>query len=175
MVIWVSGVSGSGKTTLCNAIWRLLKERVPELVLLDGDAVRAAFGNDLGYREEDRIVQIKRLQNMAKMLSDQNLIVIVAAVYANPELLRWNRWNLSDYFELYLEASFKTVQRRDTKGLYAGAASGEITNVVGVDIPWHAPESPDLVINTDNGDGAEVLARRVIAAIPRLSRLLEAR
>jgi len=172
-VIWVSGLAASGKTTLCNALWLLLKPRVPELVLLDGDAIRAAFGNDLGYREEDRIVQIKRLQNVAKMLSDQGLIVLVAALYANPELLGWNRENLTEYFEVYLEASLDTLRRRDTKGLYVKAESGEIENVVGVDIVWQIPKCPDLIINTDNPASPQELARQVIADIPRLGLLLQ--
>ena len=173
MVIWVTGLSGSGKTTLCNELWRLLKPRMAELTILDGDSIRAAVGDGLGYREEDRFIQIKRMQMFAKMLSEQDLVVVVAALYSHPELLQWNRQNLSDYFEVHLEGSFDTVRRRDNKGLYARADSGEITNVVGVDIPWHPPESPDLVINIDNEDSPEVFARRVVAAIPRLSQALQ--
>ncbi|MBI4283287.1 MAG: adenylyl-sulfate kinase, partial [Chloroflexi bacterium] len=87
MVIWVTGLAGSGKTSLCNALYRLLKPQLPELALLDGDVIRAAFGNDLTYSEEDRVKQVKRLQNVAKVLSEQGLVVIVAVVYAHPDLL----------------------------------------------------------------------------------------
>ncbi|MBM4339189.1 MAG: adenylyl-sulfate kinase [Deltaproteobacteria bacterium] len=174
MVIWVTGLSGAGKTMLCNALWGLLKIHKPELVILDGDAVRAAFGNDLGYREENRITQIKRLQGMAKILADQGLIVVVAALYAHPELLAWNRENLFDYFEVYLEVSLEALRLRDSKGLYAGAADGEIKNVVGVDIPWHAPIASDLIINTNHPKRPERLAEQVIAAIPRLRKVTEA-
>ena len=173
MIIWITGLSGSGKTTLGNALWKLLKPHVPELVLLDGDAIRAAFGHDLGYREEDRTIQIKRLQNIAKLLTEQGLIVIVTALYAHPELLRWNRQHLCNYFEVYLEVSLDTVYRRDSKGLYAGVATGEIKHVVGIDIPWHTPKSPDLVINTDYPEKPEVLAQQVVAAIPHLAQVLE--
>jgi adenylyl-sulfate kinase len=169
MVIWVTGLSGSGKTTLCDAIWESLKPGMPELVSLDGDAVRAAFGGGLGYKEEDRMVQIGRIQQLAKILSDQGLVVLVAALYSHPDLLAWNRENIKGYFEIYLETSLQTLQDRDGKGLYKGAQSGEIPNVVGVDIPWNSPESPDLVINNDNPRPAEELARQVVAAIPRLS------
>jgi adenylylsulfate kinase len=175
MVIWVCGLSGAGKTTLCNTLYRLLKDHVPELVLLEGEEVRAAFSNDLGYTEQNRVVLFKRFQNIVKLLSDQNLVVIVAVLYCNPELLKWNRDNMRDYFEVYLEASLDTVRNRDVKGLYAGASSGEIANVVGVDIPWNAPESPDLIINTDNFEAPELLADRVVGAVPRLARVLEAK
>ena len=75
MVIWLTGLSGSGKTTLCNSLWDLLKPDLPQLVLLDGDAIRSALGERLGYKEPDRVVQITRIQNLAKMLSDQGLVV----------------------------------------------------------------------------------------------------
>jgi len=169
MVIWVTGLSGSGKTTLCNELWRLLKPAIPELVFLDGDSIRMAVGDGLGHREEDRFVQIKRMQSFAQLLSEQDLVVIVAALYCHPDLLKWNRNNLPGYFEVYLEGSSETVRLRDTKNLYARADSGEITDVVSVDIPWHPPKSPDLVINIDNEDLPEAIAQRVVANVPRLS------
>lgn len=169
MVIWVTGLSSSGKTTLCNALWERLKPERPELVLLDGDAVRMAFGGGLGHREEDRVVQITRIQNMAKMLSDQGLVVLVAALYANPELLAWNRGNIGRYFEVYLKASLETVRQRDNKDLYAKADSGDMSDVVGVDIPWHAPESPDLIIDCDAGESVDLLASRVLSLAPGLA------
>ena len=159
-VIWVTGISGSGKTTLCRAIWDLLKPGMPQLVMLDGDMIREAFGSGLGYREKDRVVQINRIQRFAKMLSDQRLTVLVAALYANPQLLSWNHANIKGYFEVYLEVSLDTVRRRDTRGLYDGVTE----NVVGVDIPWWAPENPDMVINSDLQENPGTLAQRVIEA-----------
>ena len=164
-VIWMSGLSGAGKTTLCNALWSLLKERVPELVRLDGDAIRNAFGNDLSHCEADRIVQVKRVRGLARELADQGLVVLVAVLYMNPELYAWNRDHLPGYLEVHLKASLETVKRRDPKGLYAAAAAGRMPNVVGIDIPWHAPESPDIVLDMDNPEPPDVLARRVAAAM----------
>lgn len=137
-------------------------------MLLDGDAVRAALGDNLGYREQDRVVQIKRMQSLARMLAEQGLVVMVAALYGNPELLEWNRRHLPGYFEVYLNSSLDSLRSRDVKGLYAAAESGNMPNVVGVDIPWQAPESPDLVINIDDGETPEQIAMRVVAAVPRL-------
>ncbi|SVE45215.1 uncharacterized protein METZ01_LOCUS498069, partial [marine metagenome] len=79
------------------------------LVLLDGDTVREAFGDGLGYRQEDRIVQVTRVQRIAKLLADQDLVVIVALVYANADLLHWNRAYIPNYFEIHVKASFETV------------------------------------------------------------------
>ena len=166
MVIWITGISGSGKTSLSQALLLLLKPRIPELVVLDGDAVRAAFGNDLGYSEEERIQQITRIQGIAKLLSDQNMVVLVAALYANPRLLAWNRQNIPDYVEVYLQASLDTVRARDHKGLYAA----NLNHMVGIDIPWHAPEHADIVIDMDISNSPIELAQHLIQRIPGLTR-----
>ena len=172
MVVWITGLSGSGKTTVCEALSQSLKPILPQIVMLDGDVIRSAFGGDLGYQENDRVTQIKRLQRLAKTLSDQGMLVIVAALYCNNSLMDWNRHNLKDYFEIYLEASLDYLKKRDYKCLYAKAISGEMINVVGVDINWQPPENPDLVINTNDLIEPAQLARQVIAAIPRFKEAL---
>ena len=169
MVIWTTGLSGAGKTTLSEALFALLKPRLPELALIDGDAVRALFGPSLGYREEDRVVQIQRLQQLALMMSRQGLIAVVAVLYSHPDLLRWNRENFADYFEVLLDAPVDFVTARDAKGLYRSAAEKEAPQVVGLDIPWHRPENPDLVIDATGGESPEALARRLALAVPRLA------
>ncbi len=172
MIIWITGLSGAGKTTLCEALRTALKPRLPELVVLDGDGVRQAFGGDLGYDEESRVRQFRRLQSIAQLLAQQGLVVLVAAVYQRPELMAWNRANLPGYFEVYLRTSLATVRARDPKGLYRRALAGETRDVVGVDIPYHAPEHPDLTIDADRPEPPDRLAARVIAAAPRLAALL---
>jgi adenylylsulfate kinase-like enzyme len=172
MVIWVTGLSGSGKTTLCAALYALLKPRVPHLVKLDGDEIRAAFGDDLGHAEKDRVRQIQRIQRISRMLAGQGLAVLVAALYAHPDLLAWNRSNLPGYFEIYLKADLAFLRQRDSKGLYGKAERGAITDVVGVDIPWHAPERPDRVIDAVSAGDPDRLALSVARSIPAMSGLL---
>jgi adenylyl-sulfate kinase len=170
VVIWFTGLSGAGKTTVCVALHQALKPTLPELVVLDGDMVRATFDDGLGYSEADRVVQISRLQRLARMLSDQGLVVLVAALYASPALLEWNRLNIPEYFEVYLKASLATVMCRDAKGLYRRAVAGETNNMVGLDIPWRAPEAPDMIIDADRLEPPDAIAKRVIDALPRLAR-----
>jgi adenylyl-sulfate kinase len=165
MVIWITGLSGSGKSTLCDALAPKLRVALPNLVVLDGDAVRAALGDDLGYHEADRVRQIKRIQGMAKLLSDQGISVLIAALYSHPELLVWNRANLRGYFEVYLKADMDFLLTRDGKGLYSGARSGRILNVVGVDIPWHSPQSADLVVDAAAKPAADTIAEQVLEAV----------
>ena len=172
MIIWNTGISGSGKSTLCDALTKLLKPAIPELVLLDGDVVREAFGGDLGYGEQDRVTQIQRLQALARALSEQDLVVLVAALFSQPDLLAWNRENMDPYFEVYLDAPLSLVQARDPKGLYAKAAAGDMLDVVGLDIPWHPPEAPDLTIDMTLGASPDVLARSIVTAfLPLANRL----
>ncbi|MBI4125589.1 MAG: adenylyl-sulfate kinase [Deltaproteobacteria bacterium] len=169
MVIWVTGLSGAGKTTLCRALYDRLKTHIPQLVWLDGDVVRKAFGNDLGYSEEERQTQLKRLQNLAKVLSHQGLVVLVAVLYSHPDFLKWNRQNFPEYFEIYLSVALDVLRQRDEKGLY----NGSVRNVVGLDIPWHPPQTPALKINVDYKIPPERLALDVISAIPKLAECLE--
>ena len=171
-MIWVTGLSGAGKTTLCASLYDLLKPRIPELILLDGDAVRTAFGHDLTHRESDRVRQVKRLQSISKLLADQGCVVLVAVLYAHPSLLAWNRANLPGYAEIYLDASLDMVMARDDKELYARALTGELRDVVGIDIPWHAPEAPDVRIDVDAGEAPLVMRDQVIRAIPAFAATL---
>ncbi len=172
MVIWITGLSGAGKTTLSDALARLVKPRLPEFVQVDGDVVRAMVGQETDYSESARVQQIKRLQTLADYLSRQNMVVAVAALYAHPDLLAWNRANFTDYFEVYIDAPLDTVRTRDVKGLYAKAARGEMKHVVGLDIPWHAPKGADLVIDARGSETPEASALRVARAVPRLATAL---
>jgi len=166
MIIWVTGLSGAGKTTICRKIYGEIKPRIPNTVLLDGDIVRGAFG-DLTHSEEDRVIQVSRLRAMCQILSDQGIIVIVAVLYAHPDLLAWNRENLNDYFEVHLDASLNTVRDRDPKGLYAKAERGEMPDVVGLDIPWHPPQEPDLIIDGDGSLTPDEQMRRVMDSLAK--------
>ena len=169
MVIWLTGISGAGKTTLSDAIARRFKRFVPELVQIDGDEIRELFGASLSYREPDRYEQIQRIQRLARMLDRQNMLVLVAALYGHPDLFARNREIFSEYFEVYLKAPLDLVQRRDPKDLYRKVTLGEMDNVVGIDIPWHAPENPHLQIDAEQEVDPDALALDVARRIPRLA------
>ena len=105
---------------------------------------------------------------LAKALSEQGCIVLAGALYMTPELLQWNRDNIAHYFEVYIQATIELCRERDTGGIYAKAEAGEMTDVVGIDIPWIAPTSPDMVIDAAELAAPEELARGVIEKIPSL-------
>jgi len=168
-VVWITGLSGAGKTTLCEALYGRLKPSLPQLVKLDGDVVRKALSSDLGYGEADRRVQIGRIQGMTKILADQGISVLVGALYAHPALLQWNRDNLPGYVEVYLKASLDLLRDRDSKGLYAQADADNTGNIVGLDIQWHEPLQPDVVIDVDSGSSPQSMAKEIWNAIPSLN------
>ena len=158
-VIWITGLSAAGKTTLSVAVRGRLRHDGVCCLCLDGDMVRDAMGGDLGYSEADRMKQIRRIQRLAGHLSGQGLVVIVAALYCHPDLLAWNRESLPRYVEVYLSASLEALRRRDTRGVYRQR------EVVGLDIPWHAPTTPDLTFDTDEPEAPDALAARVVEAM----------
>jgi cytidine diphosphoramidate kinase len=149
MVIWLTGKSGAGKSTLTALLYQKFLEKKIAAVYLDGDVIREVISDGLGYKIEDRVKQISRIQKLALMLESQNLVVIVAALYANHELLEWNRNNFKNYFEIYLQIDFDKLLKRDPKGLYKKVAEGKIKDFVGHDIPWIPPFAPDLVLDMD--------------------------
>ena len=161
-VCWLTGLSCTGKTTLSKAIYNEAKKEDIGVVLLDGDQVRSAFGSDLSYTVDDRIIQFKRLQNISKILSEQGLLVIVAALYSTEKLLFWNRGNFNNYFEIYLTASTATLNKRDIRGIYDSASNRKFENVVGKDIPWIVPKNPDLIINTDDDPDPAISASEIL-------------
>lgn len=171
MVIWLTGLSGSGKSTIAAEFIKVVKPKLPSLVLIDGDVVGNIFGGDLTYAEGDRQKQINRIQNIAKFLNDQSIPVIVTALYSNPELLQWNRENLHGYYEVYVNTPFSTVVERDVKGIYQSIGAVIKPNIVGFDIPWQEPKSSDLIIETVDSE-PYACSQKIINSIPGLMKLI---
>jgi adenylylsulfate kinase len=169
MVLWLIGISGAGKTALGKEIYRLLKKGHPNTVFLDGDEMREVFGNDLGHTTEDRWRNAKRFMGLCRLLSCQDIHVICSILSIFHESQRWNREHLQDYFEVYIEAPFNQLLKRDFNGLYRAALRGEVKNVVGVDIEFPPPLQPDLVIRND-GRLEEFLANaeKIVRLLPGL-------
>ena len=149
MVLWITGLSASGKTTVAKAFLEVSKNSAGQKVFLDGDYVRELFGGDLGYDENSRIKHIQRVQRLAKFLTDQGIDVVVAALYSNREILAENRKLFDKYFEVYLKADIEFLKLRENKSLYTKSQNKEIHDVVGVDIKWQEPMTPDLTIDTN--------------------------
>ena len=150
MVIWLCGLSGSGKSTIANATERVLHQQGRATVILDGDNIRSGLNSNLGFSDDDRLENIRRIAEVAKLFSAQGLITIVSAITPRGELRDVARGILGkDFFEVYVKASFEACAARDVKGLYAKAAKGEIANFTGKDSSFEEPMQADLVLDSE--------------------------
>jgi adenylylsulfate kinase len=149
--LWFTGLSGSGKTTITNVLVKELRRRNSQLEVLDGDIVRQNLSKGLGFSKEDRDTNIRRVAFVADLLSRNGVPVITAAISPYRELRDEARAKMDGRFiEAYVKASVEECEKRDVKGLYAKARSGEIKEFTGVSDPYEPPESAELEIDTES-------------------------
>lgn len=149
-MIWLTGLSGAGKSTLANALEASLMHSGHHSYILDGDNIRHGLNKDLGFSPRDRVENIRRIGEVAKLLVDAGLIAITAFISpfrADREMVR-KLVDPGDFIEIHVKASLEVCEQRDPKGLYAKARAGLIKDFTGIDSPYEAPESPELVIDT---------------------------
>jgi adenylylsulfate kinase len=150
LVIWMCGLSGSGKSTIANAAERVLHQQGRFTVILDGDNLRTGLNANLGFSDTDRLENIRRIAEVAKILVSQGIIVFVSAITPRGELRDLARGLIGDdLFEVYIKASYEACEKRDVKGLYAKAARGEIEHFTGKDGSFEPPTNPDLLLDTE--------------------------
>lgn len=155
-VYFFTGLSGAGKTTLGSLLYQRLRARKPNVVYLDGDIIRPIFGEDAGYTPEARLHWASRIFRVAKMLADQGQDVVVCSISMFSEVRNWNRANIAQYKEIYVKVKWETLRARNQKGLYTAGK-----NVVGLDIPFDEPTTPDLVLCNDGEHTPQALVEQV--------------
>ncbi len=149
-VLWFTGLSGSGKSTIANEVERKLSIMNRHTFLLDGDNVRMGLNKDLGFTESDRIENIRRIGEVAKLMTDAGLIVLTAFISpfrAEREMVR-AMMGEAEFIEVFVDTPLEVAEGRDVKGLYKKARAGEIKNFTGIDSPYEAPETPEITVNT---------------------------
>lgn len=164
--IWFTGLSGSGKSTLANALEQMLTAQGLHTMLLDGDNVRLGLNRDLGFSEEDRIENIRRVAEVAKLMNDAGLIVLTAFIspFSSDRETAREIIGSGDFIEVYVSTPLSECEKRDAKGLYQKARNGEITNFTGIDSPYEPPVSPAVTIDT-TGRTVQESAAEVLAAL----------
>lgn len=149
-VIWFTGLSGAGKSTVANALEGELFRQGFHSYLLDGDNIRMGLNKDLGFSDAERVENIRRIGEVAKLFADAGLIALTAFISpfrADRDLVR-KIMPEGEFFEVYVHAPLDVCESRDPKGLYKKARAGQIKNFTGIDSPYEAPEKPELTINT---------------------------
>jgi len=150
-VIWFTGLSGSGKSTIAHELEKKLYNLGCRSYVLDGDNIRHGLTSDLGFCEEDRRENIRRVGEVAKLMVDSGVVVLTAFIspFESDRKFVRSLFKDGDFIEVYCKADIKTCEMRDVKGLYKKARSGEIKNYTGIDSAYEVPQQPDLVIDTD--------------------------
>ncbi|MCK6187189.1 MULTISPECIES: adenylyl-sulfate kinase [unclassified Pseudomonas] len=149
--VWLTGLSGSGKSTLANALEVQLNEQGRHTFVLDGDNVRGGLCSDLGMSDAARKENVRRIGEVARLMVDAGLIVIVSAIspFSADRASARALFGPGQFFEVYISTPFDVCARRDPKGLYRAALEGRIHSFTGLDSPYEAPQQADCVINTD--------------------------
>jgi len=171
-VVWLTGLSGAGKSTIAQALERELFQRAMHTYVLDGDNIRHGLNSNLGFSPEDRVENIRRVSEVAKLMADAGTVVITAFISpyrmdrrrAREIALEGN----AEFIEVFVDAPLEVCETRDPKNLYKKARAGEIRDFTGIDAPYEAPEDPEIVVRTDQQTVDESVTTVLEQLLPRL-------
>jgi len=164
--LWFTGLSGAGKSTIANAVERRLLALGHHTYLLDGDNVRHGLNRDLGFTDEDRVENIRRVAEVARLMVDAGLIVLVSFIspFRAERRMAREHFAAGEFIEVFVDAPLALCEQRDVKGLYAKARAGQLQHFTGIDSPYEAPEAPELHLHADR-DSALAMAEQVVRAV----------
>jgi bifunctional enzyme CysN/CysC len=150
LCLWLTGLPGAGKSTIANLLEKQLFASGRHTYILDGDNVRQGLSRDLGFSEADRVENIRRAMEIARLFVDAGLVVIISFIspYRAERDLARSRFEPDEFVEIHVDASLEECERRDPKGLYAKARRGELVNFTGIDSDYQPPEAPEIRLDT---------------------------
>jgi bifunctional enzyme CysN/CysC len=159
--VWFTGLSGAGKSTLANALQGALRAEGRPVYVLDGDQLRLGLNRDLGFTAADRVENVRRVAEVARLMVDAGLTVIVSLIspFRAERRMARGRFGAGEFVEVFVDTPLAECERRDTKGLYARARLGELRNFTGLDSPYEAPEAPELRLDTSGASVEDCIAR----------------
>jgi adenylylsulfate kinase len=162
-LLWYTGLSGSGKSTIANAVDELLFKENAHSYLLDGDNVRHGLNGDLGFSDEHRVENIRRISEVAKLFVDAGLIVSTAFIspFQSDRQMARNMLGADEFIEVFIDTPLAVCEQRDPKGLYKKARAGEIKHFTGIDSAYEAPRQPEITIETQHYS-VEQCARKIV-------------
>ena len=164
--VWLTGLSGSGKSTLARLLEQHLFEAGQHCYLMDGDDLRHGLNRDLGFSSEDRVENIRRVAEVARLMVDAGLIVIVSVIspFQSQRTMARRLFAPGEFVEVFVDTPLAVCEQRDVKGLYAKARRGELKQFTGIDSPYERPEMPDVHLKCDQLSPNEALSRVLSSA-----------
>jgi adenylylsulfate kinase-like enzyme len=163
---WITGLSGSGKTTIAKVLYKHIKLKYSNTIILDGDVLREVLGcKEISYDKKSRKSLAMQYSKLSKLFTDQGINVVFATISMFEEVRVWNRANISNYIEIYLKVSINKILERDKNQLFSKALRKEEKNVVGVDIIIEEPKNPDIVLENNMHESISNLAKDLIQKI----------
>ena len=172
IAVWMIGLSGSGKSTLAKALEKVLHDHGHLTMLLDGDNLRTGINSNLGFTEEDRVENIRRAAETAKLFVQCGIVTICSFISPTEKIREMAKTIIgTDCLEVYINAPLEVCEERDVKGLYKKARKGELKNFTGIDSPFDSPTKPDLEIHTDQNSKDECLEMLVKFVLERIEKV----
>lgn len=167
IVLWFTGLSGSGKSTIAVELEKHLINKGKFVYRLDGDNVRHGLNADLGFSEDDRTENIRRITEVAALFKDANIITLVSFITPFEKMRKLAKDRIGEgFYEIYVKADVETCAKRDPKGLYEKAKKGEISNFTGITSPYEEPKNPDIILDTNN-EAIEACVEKILKVIER--------
>lgn len=156
-VYWITGLAGAGKTTIGNALYVKLREITDSVVILDGDILKQMVGTLVGYSYEERKQRAKSYSNFCRVLAEQGINVIICTIAMFDSVREWNRNNIENYYEIFIDVPMEILKERNKKALYSDSS-----NVVGIDVPVELPKNPDICITNDGSISVEDIVKEIL-------------
>jgi bifunctional enzyme CysN/CysC len=171
-VLWFTGLSGAGKSTIANTLEKRLHAMGRHTYLLDGDNVRHGLNKDLGFTDADRVENIRRVAEAARLFVDAGLIVMVSFIspFRSERRMARSLFDQGEFYEVHVDTPLAEAEKRDVKGLYKKARRGELKNFTGIDSPYEPPENPEIYVDTTR-TSAEESAAAILEHLRRHGRL----
>ena len=159
-MLWFTGLSGAGKSTIANLVEKQLHALGRHTYLLDGDNVRHGLNRDLGFTDADRVENIRRVGEVARLMADAGLVVLVSFIspFRSERRMARSLFTEGEFYEVHVDTPLVEAEKRDVKGLYKKARRGELKNFTGIDSPYEPPENPEIYVDTTQSKAEESAA-----------------
>jgi len=161
-VFWITGLAGAGKTSISKNLYNYFKMKKDNFILLDGDSLRKVLNDNINYSLTNRHKLAMQYAKLCKLISDQQINVICSTISMFDSVRKWNRENIVNYIEIFIDVPLEILKKRNQKNLYKNFFSKKEKNIIGLDLEYEKPKNADIIINNDNSKNISQLTAQII-------------